>query len=121
MKFFLYLYVLFSIVAAASAWLYSGWQVGVAAIAAAVLSIWSGIGLRASITTGNRLGIVIAAIISVLFLAISQWLMLEVAYEIKIFGISVGGGAWSCLGWVLGFLATSRKDCSPSDTDLSSS
>lgn len=109
MKILLLFYVIVSFVAGVDGWSRAGWFVGVAGIAAPMLSWFGGSGLRGSFY-GRTRDKIFGVAMALVFWGIADWLIGATNYRVGLFGVSIGGGLWNILGAVLGFLATSRKD-----------
>jgi len=102
-----------SLIAGVDAWLNVAWFLGMAGIAAPMLACWAGIGLRGSLIAGDRSQKIFGVVMSMVFLGIAHWLMTKTSYQVRLFGVSIGGGIWYLLGAVIGFISTSRKDTEP--------
>lgn len=78
-------------------------------IGVSLLSFWAGSGLKGSLygTSGQRIaGFVLAAI----FMFIANWLTHAYPFVVRIFDVTLGGGLWAALYFVVAFFATKRVD-----------
>jgi hypothetical protein len=110
MKSFLYIYALLVLVTGVSAWSNSGWFVGMVGLLGPMLACWAGIGVRASLFVGDKRGILLAVVLGGAMYWIADWLVTAYGYSVTLYSVTVGGGLWILVGFVVSFIATSKTD-----------
>ncbi len=105
MAFFIFVFVVFSAIAAYDA-ISHGWVVALSLFGSSLLSAFAGAGLRGSIHSGVRAtigGLTMAGV----FMAVGQWLGTK--YSVGFYGTQLSGHMWSLVGFAIGFFCTSKK------------
>ena len=105
MAWIIYLYVLFSLVIAFTAFS-AGWQASLSALGATLLSLVAGVGLRGSLygTKGQKLAGVGLAVVLIGF---AHWV--GRGFSAQVFGYYFTGTEWAWLGFVICFLFTPKQ------------
>jgi len=84
----------------------SGWIVAISLLVSALISVGAGAGLRGSLYFG--MGPLIGGLLmAIIFMGVAQWLGTK--YSVGLFGNHLSGQMWSFIGFIIGFVFTTRK------------
>lgn len=108
-------YLLISIIASIHAFINVGWMVGSGIFFASTLGWWAGSGLKGSLLVGDKSQKIGGLISATILLILAHFTASYTAFSVGLGSVEIGGGAWYIIGFVIGFLATTKKDAVGND------
>ena len=102
-------YVILSVVAGISAFGNSSVGVALSGIACPILAWFGGAGMRGALAIGDSKQKIAGLVMGIIFLAISLFWINTTNYWIALFGTSISGPVWCGLGFVVGFILTTKN------------
>ena len=102
-------YVVLSVVAGISAFGNSSVGVAISGIACPILAWFGGAGMRGALAIGDSKQKIAGLVMGIIFLAIGLIWINSTNYWITLFGTSISGPVWCVIGFVVGFVLTTKK------------
>ena len=104
-----FVYIAFSIVAGISAFSNSSIGVAISGIICPIIAWFGGAGMRGALAIGDSKQKITGLVAGVVFLAVSLFWINYSNYWISLFEISISGPVWCGLGFLVGFILTTKN------------